>query len=53
MKKNLYVEAYISFLTLFVSFTYHTLEAFKIEKFILTEDEWHQIDNLGSVICFS
>ena len=53
IKKRLYVEAYVSFLTFFVSFIYHTLEAFKIERFILTEDEWHQIDNLGSVVCFS
>ena len=52
-QRKIYFEAFMSCMLIFVSFMYHTLEAFKIERILLTEDEWHQVDNLISTLMFS
>ena len=49
----MYFELAFSLMTFLASFMYHTLEAFEIERFILTEDEWHYVDNVGAALCFS
>lgn len=50
-RKMLY-QFYIGVFTLITSFMYHTLESIEVPYFILSEYEWHKLDNVGSITCF-
>jgi hypothetical protein len=52
-KRKLFIEMYFSFLTFLSSFMYHSLDALDIEGFLITEYEWHVIDNIGAISCIT
>ncbi len=47
-----FFEAYISFFTVATSFMYHALDSIDIKQFFLTQQQWHILDNIGSISSF-
>jgi len=45
-------ESYISCFTVLTSFMYHALDSVDCPQFFLTELQWHQLDNIGSIASF-
>ena len=52
-KRKMYYRFYIGNFTILASFMYHALDALNIEEFIITEYEWHILDNIGSIACIN
>ncbi|EAS07733.2 transmembrane protein, putative (macronuclear) [Tetrahymena thermophila SB210] len=51
-KKNLVFETYVGVFTFVTSFMYHFVESIGAEKLFMKELEWHQLDNIGAIMCF-
>jgi len=47
-----FFEAFISCFTVLTSFMYHASDSLDTSKLFLTELQWHQLDNIGSITCF-
>ena len=43
-------HVYLGSFTFLTSFMYHSLEALSIPKLYLTASQWHQLDNIGSIM---
>jgi hypothetical protein len=51
-RKRLAFQFCVGFFTAIASFTYHLCESIAAERILLTELEWHKLDNIGSIVCF-
>src|SRR5690606_9921237 len=47
-----YFESFCAFFTVFTSFMYHAVESINNDNIFLTEEQWHRLDNIGSITCF-
>ncbi len=45
-------ESYITAFTVLTSFMYHALDSLDCPRFFLTEQQWHILDNIGSISSF-
>ncbi|CAG9327154.1 unnamed protein product [Blepharisma stoltei] len=51
-KKKLYFPFCIGLFTCFTSFVYHSLDSVLWSSFYIKSQEWHKLDNIGSIMCF-
>ncbi|CAG9318624.1 unnamed protein product [Blepharisma stoltei] len=47
-----YFPMCIGLFTCFTSFMYHALDSIKWGSFYITSQNWHKLDNIGSIMCF-
>lgn len=45
-------RTFIGILTIITSFMYHLCDSVGVYRILLTEMEWHKLDNIGSICCF-
>lgn len=51
-KKGLYFQFCIGFFTFFTSLMYHSLDSVLWPHLYIRAQEWHKLDNIGSIMCF-
>jgi hypothetical protein len=48
-----YLQFWVAIFTTLGSLMYHCMDAINMERFVVSEPEWHVLDNIGSISCIA